>query len=68
LPSQKSKEFLKPEGKIITADYVIEKEGAMTECHKFSFPTIKELFHQAGFNLSEKRLLEQDLAFIVAVK
>ena len=62
------KRILKPKGKIIAADYVIDKGVAKTDCHKFSFPMMKELFRRAGFILLEKRLLEPDLAFFLAVK
>ena len=62
------KRILKPKGNIVAADYVIDKAVAKTDCHKFSFPKMKELFQRAGFILSEKRLLEPDLAFFLAVK
>lgn len=62
------KRILKPKGYIVAVDYVIDKGVAKTDCHKFSFSKMKELFQRAGFILSEKRLLEPDLAFFLAVK
>jgi ubiquinone/menaquinone biosynthesis C-methylase UbiE len=65
---QEIKRVLRPNGKIVTADYIIQKGVAMTDCHKFNFLNIKELFQRAGFKLSVKRIFEPDLAFLVAVK
>jgi ubiquinone/menaquinone biosynthesis C-methylase UbiE len=62
------KRILKLKGNIVAADYVIDKGVTKTDCHKFSFPKMIELFQRAGFILSEKRLLEPDLAFFFARK
>lgn len=63
-----TKRILKLKGNIVAADYVIDKGVTKTDCHKFSFPKMIELFQRAGFILSEKRLLEPDLAFFLARK
>jgi len=62
------KRTLKLKGHIVAADYVIGKGVTKTDCHKFSFSKMIELFRRAGFVLSEKRLLEPDLAFFLARK
>jgi ubiquinone/menaquinone biosynthesis C-methylase UbiE len=62
------KRVLKPNGKMIVADYVIDRSVAQTDCHKFVFSNMEDLLLKAGFSLSEKRRLEPDLAFFIAVK
>ena len=62
------KRILKPKGHIVAADYVIGKGVRKTDCHKFRFPMMIELFHRAGFVFSEKRILEPGLALFLARK
>lgn len=59
---------LKAGGKMIVADYVIEKEGQEKECHKFTVVSLKKLFQTAGFHLLESKLFESDLALLTAEK
>ena len=42
---------LKPGGRLIVADYVIEEKKEPSECHKFSFPEIERLLKKSGRRL-----------------
>lgn len=59
---------LKPKGRLIMADYVIEEGKEASECHKFSFSGMERLIGKAKFSLSESRRLEPDLALFVGIK
>ncbi|OGC22215.1 hypothetical protein A2291_01315 [candidate division WOR-1 bacterium RIFOXYB2_FULL_42_35] len=62
------KRILKPGGRLIIADYIIEEEGKGSECHKFNFKTMRKLFPKEALSLLESKLLKSDLALLVAIK